>query len=296
MEMEMKRVAIVTGASSGIGEASAERLALRGFSVVLSARRAERMEAVAKRIVSNGGNAFVFPADLAKEVHTQELVENTMQKWGRIDVLINNAGYGKSGPTEYLTRDDVRAQFEVNVFAPFQLCTLVVPIMRKQGEGRIINISSVNSRLAVPMGGLYSASKAAMELLTDAFRIELAPLGIRVILVIPGTTNTGAFDTTVEEARSYLKMSDAYYTHLLNRADYLVARHRRKASSPFFAAKVIERAAVDRNPKLRYIVSWNAWWKYYFKAFIPQRLIDLMIKKAFRLKMYSSDAKTATIL
>jgi short-subunit dehydrogenase len=296
MGIKVKRVAIVTGASSGIGEASAERLALRGFSVVLSARHAERMEAVAKRIVSNGGSAFVFPADLAKEAHTQKLVEATMQKWGRIDVLINNAGYGKSGPTEYLTRDDVRAQFEVNVFAPFQLCTLVVPIMRKQGEGRIINISSVNSRLAVPMGGLYSASKAAIDLLTDAFRIELAPLGISVILVIPGTTNTGAFDTMAEDARSYLKTSSRYYAHLLNRADYLVARHRRKASSPFVAAEVIERAAVEKNPRLRYIVSWNAWWKYYFKAFIPQRLIDLMIKRAFRLKKYPSDAETVTIL
>lgn len=292
----MKRVAIVTGASSGIGEASAECLALRGFSVVLSARRAERMEAVAKRIASNGGNAYILPADLTKEVYTQELVETTLQKWGRIDVLVNNAGYGKSGPTEYLMREDVRAQFEVNVFAPFQLCTLVVPIMRKQGEGRIINISSVNSRLAVPMGGLYSASKAAIELLTDAFRIELAPLGIKVILVIPGTTNTGAFDTMVEDARSYLNISGPYYTHLLNRADYLVARHRRKAGSPFVVAKVIERAAVERNPKLRYIVSWNAWWKYYFKAFLPQRLIDLMIKKAFRLRKYSPDEKTATVL
>jgi short-subunit dehydrogenase len=94
----MKRVAIVTGASSGIGEASAECLALRGFSVILSARRAERMEAVTKRIASNGGNAYILPADLTKEVYTQELVETTLQKWGRIDVLVNNAGYGKSGP------------------------------------------------------------------------------------------------------------------------------------------------------------------------------------------------------
>jgi NAD(P)-dependent dehydrogenase (short-subunit alcohol dehydrogenase family) len=119
----------------------------------------------------------------------------------------------RAAPTEYLMREDVRAQFEVNVFAPFQLCTLVVPIMRKQGEGRIINTSSINSRLAVPMGGLYSASKAAIELLTDAFRIELAPLGIKVILVIPGTTNTGAFDTMAEDARSYLNISGPYITH-----------------------------------------------------------------------------------
>jgi len=291
--MEMKRVALVTGASSGIGEATAERLASRGFSVVLSARNVERMETIAKRIVSNGGTPFVIPADLMKEGNTQGLVETTMRKFGRVDVLVNNAGYGKSGPTEYLVREDVRNQFEVNVFAPFQLCKLVIPIMRKQGEGRIINISSINSRLSVPMGGFYSATKAALELLTDAMRIELAPLGIRVILVIPGTTNTSAFDTMVKDARSYLKMSDSYYTYLLNRADYLIARHRRGASSPASAAKVIERAAVGKNPKLRYIVSWNAWWKYFFKAFLPQRLIDLMIKTAFRIRKCSSDEKTA---
>jgi short-subunit dehydrogenase len=293
--MEMKRVALVTGASSGIGEATVERLALRGFSVVLSARNGKRMETIAERIASNGGTAFVIPADLTKEGNTQELVETTMRKCGRVDVLVNNAGYGKSGPAEYLLRDDVRTQFEVNVFAPFQLCKLVIPIMRKQKEGRIINISSINSRLSVPMGGLYSATKAALELLTDAIRIELAPLGIRVILVIPGTTNTGAFDTMVKDARSYLKMSDSYYTHLLKRADYLIARHRRGASSPSFVAKVIEGAAVAKNPKLRYVISWNAWWKYYFKAFLPQRLIDLMIKTAFRLRKYSSDEKTALV-
>ncbi len=294
--MEMKRVALVTGASSGIGEATAERLASSGFSVVLSARSVKRMETIAKRIVSNGGISLVIQADLTKEGDTKKLVETTMRKFGRVDVLVNNAGYGKSGPTEYLVRDDIRKQFEVNVFTPFQLCKLVIPIMRKQEEGRIINISSINSRLSVPMGGLYSATKAALELLTDAIRIELAPLGIRVILVIPGTTNTSAFDTMVKDARSYLKMSDPYYTHLLNRADYLIARHRRGASSPSFVARVIERAVMEKNPKIRYVISWNAWWKYFFKPFLPQRLIDMMIKKAFRLRRYSSDEKTVKVL
>lgn len=155
--------------------------------------------------------------------------------------------------------------------------------MREQGGGRIINISSINSKLSIPIGSLYCASKAALELFTDALRIELAPWGIKVILVIPGPTATSAHDITVKDAQSYLKRIDNCYAQFLERGYELLAKHLTHAQPPPFAARVILHAVTDPRPKLRYINEWRTWLKYYQKPFLPQRLIDVLLKRAFQI-------------
>jgi short-subunit dehydrogenase len=185
------KVVIITGASSGIGAATAHALAVAGARVVLTARDAARLDDLAFRL---RGGALAIPADVAEPTAVQRLVEQTLAAYNRIDVVINNAGVGLASPVAQLQPDDLRAALDVNLFGSLYLTQAALPHMQRAGRGQIIFVSSVVGLRSLPYAGGYAATKAALDRLSEALRVELRGSGITVTLVRPGTTRT-AFNT-----------------------------------------------------------------------------------------------------
>jgi short-subunit dehydrogenase len=179
-------VIVVTGASSGIGAATARLAHRRGARLVLAARREERLRALAETLT----NCLVVRTDVTKDDERHHLVDAAVREFGQVDVLVNNAGCGLHVPLEEVDLDAFREVFELNVIAPLALMQLVIPIMRAQGGGAIVNLSSQLSRTALPGVGAYAATKAALNILSETAREELAADGIVVSNVLPATTNT----------------------------------------------------------------------------------------------------------
>jgi short-subunit dehydrogenase len=182
------KVAVVTGASSGIGEATARELAARGASVVLASRAVDRLEALRRGISASGGLAVAVETDVSDRNSVGAMVRRAVGEFGSLDVLVNNAGLGLSGRISEVRAEDLRHVFEVNTVGPLTCIQAALPHM---GEGgRIINVSSVVGKRAIPKVGAYCATKSALNALTDALRVEVAARGISVTSVYPGTTRT----------------------------------------------------------------------------------------------------------
>jgi short-subunit dehydrogenase len=183
------RVALITGASSGIGWATAEAAAERGLAVVLTARRTDRLESLARQITLNGGRAVTVAGDITNASLRQQVVDTAINTFGRLDILVNNAGLGKAGTIETMHEADARYLFEVNFFALLALTRLALPHIERQ-HGIIINVASIAARIAVPPLGIYSASKSAVAGFTESLRRELRHRHIAVCLVNPGPVYT----------------------------------------------------------------------------------------------------------
>ena len=190
-------VVIVTGASSGIGAATARLAAARGAKVVLAARRVARITELAEELPG----ALAVPTDLRDPVQVVRLVDATVDRFGRVDVLVNNAGQGLHVPLEQVRLADLRAIMELNVYAPLLAMQAVIPPMRRQGGGVIVNISSMTSRMVLPGVGGYSATKSALNMLSQVARRELAPDGIVVSIVYPSVTATEFHQSLAAGAR-----------------------------------------------------------------------------------------------
>jgi len=184
--MAENRVALVTGASSGIGRGIALRFGSRGMRVGLAARRDRRLKEVASQIEGSGGKALAFPGDVRDSAFAQRAVDTVVDAWGRIDILVNNAGIGHYAPVENLSDESVREQFEVNVFGPFYFTRAVVPHLKKQKSGQIVNIGSMAGLVGVARGTAYVATKWALRGMNECWREELYPDGIKVAYVAPG--------------------------------------------------------------------------------------------------------------
>lgn len=188
------KIALVTGASSGIGEAAAIALAAAGATVAVSARRADRLEGLVRRIEEAGGKALALPGDMAVEADALQAVADTVAKLGRIDILINSAGVMQAGGVENADLDEYRRVFDINLFATLYTCRAAVPHMLEQGGGDIVTISSLAGRKGGPQTNAYSASKHAVNSMTDAMRQELGGRNIRVCTLMPGATQTEVGD------------------------------------------------------------------------------------------------------
>src|SRR3954447_1763477 len=174
---------LITGCSSGIGRATALRLHDAGHRVVATARRPETLDDLPPGIVR-------LRLDVCDPASVEAAVRDADAKTGGVTALVNNAGFGQSGPVEFVTEEQVRHQFETNVYGPLRLIRAVLPSMRARGEGRIVNVSSAAGKFSTPFLGIYCASKFALEAVSDALRVEVAPFGVRVVVIEPGPIET----------------------------------------------------------------------------------------------------------
>ena len=197
---EERKVAVVTGASSGIGSQTALALARRGYRVVLGARREDKLAAVAAACRDAGGEARAIVADVARQEQVESLVAAAVDQFGRLDVMVSNAGRGLRARVHETTDRQMRAIFDVNYFGVFYGCVAAARVMTRSRGGHIFNVSSVIGKRGTPFNGAYCATKAAICGLTDALRVEMKPYGVRVTCVCPAMTQTEFFD--VMEARS----------------------------------------------------------------------------------------------
>ncbi|MDQ6693943.1 MAG: SDR family NAD(P)-dependent oxidoreductase [Chloroflexota bacterium] len=190
MASNEEKVALITGASSGIGEATALALAAQGMRVVLAARRVERLDALAERIERAGGEAFCVTADVTQERETAEMVSRAREQWGRIDILVNNAGVMLLGPIDGADTEDWRRMVQTNLMGLLYATHRVLPVMKAQGSGHIVNISSVAGRIARAGSAVYNATKWGVVAFSEALRQECIESNIRVTVVEPGIVDT----------------------------------------------------------------------------------------------------------
>lgn len=273
-----KQVALVTGASSGIGEAAVRRLLAAGFTVYATARRVERMAGVEQ------DGAVVIGSDVTDDASIEALVERILASSGRIDVLVNNAGYGSYGAVEDVPLAEARRQFDVNVFGLARLTQLVLPTMRAQRRGTIINISSIGGKIYEPLGGWYHATKFAVEGLSDSMRLELAPFGIHVSIIEPGairTEWTGISADSLEAVSGTTAYADqaAELAKAFRGAD----QNPRMGSDPDVVAKVITKAATAKRPKTRYLVGQGARPIVYLRRALPDRAFDGVMRATLKI-------------
>lgn len=240
----MVRVAIITGISSGMGKASALYFKAQGFEVYGGARRIERLVDLQEQGI------HTQKLDVTDKLSLRGLVDHVMKEQGRIDVLINNAGYGEYGPLEEVSIGNAKKQFDVNLFAVGQLTQLVLPVMRHQNSGRIVNISSIGANVYSPLGGWYHATKASLNMWSDVLDSEVNKFGIRSVVVQPGLTKSEWSKIAFENARKNL-LEDSAYTGLMDKVEGLFGKIGTGATSEDLA-KVFYKAATDVKPKRRY--------------------------------------------
>lgn len=239
MDKENQRVVLVTGASSGIGQACATYLAGRGFRVYGTSRRPSTI---------SGANLTMMTADVNQDDSVEETIAAVVEREGRLDVVVNNAGMGIAGPVENTTVEQAKAQFEVNFFGAFRVCRAVLPVMRSQGAGYIVNIGSIGGILAIPYQSMYSASKFALEGLSEALRMEVREFGIRVVLIEPGDHKT---DLT--RNRTVTEVDEAYRLSFQS-ALTKTAHDEQNGAGPEKIARLVDRVVHQRNPRLRYAI------------------------------------------
>jgi len=260
------QVAIVTGASSGIGQATAVRLHRAGFTVYAGARRVDRMAGLAELGV------VAAELDVTDDASMVAFAERVITERGRIDVLVNNAGYGSYGAVEDVPLEEGRRQFEVNLFGMARMIQLVTPSMRAARSGRIVNISSIGGHFYEALGAWYHASKFAVEGFSDSLRLELHEFGIEVIIVEPGSIRTewggGAYDS----AEKY--SGTTAYAPQVKAMKVLYAHADQRGTEPSVIAETIVEATTARRPKIRYAAPFSAKAIIAAVTLIPDRILD----------------------
>jgi NAD(P)-dependent dehydrogenase (short-subunit alcohol dehydrogenase family) len=272
---EPQPVALVTGGSSGIGACTVNELLDAGFVVYTVARRVERMQPLAER------GAHVFAMDVTDDASMVDGIERIIAEQGRIDLLVNNAGYGSYGAVEDVPIDEARRQFEVNVFGLARLTQLVTPHMRAQGSGRIVNVSSIGGKFYEPFGAWYHATKFAVEGFSDSLRMELKPFGIKVVIIEPGPIATEwneiARDSLLERS------GEGAYATYAKRAHRVLTNFDdpKRASKPETVAKKIRKAATVRRPAARYPVGRGARIITSSRDHTPDAIFDQVISRMY---------------
>lgn len=243
----MPKIILITGASSGIGAACARHLAALGHRVYGTSRRAP---APAQATPDDDG-VIMLRMDVTDEASVQRAVEHVLAREGRLDVLINGAGDGIAGAVEDTAMDEAHAQLDTNFFGTLCACRAVLPAMRAQGDGLIVNISSIGGGIGLPFQAMYSASKFALEGMSEALRIEVRPYGIRVVLVEPGDMRTG-FTANRRMVAAHRETSPYYAAG--ERAVAVMVHDEENGASPELVARLVARLMAKKSPRLRYMV------------------------------------------
>lgn len=266
------KVILITGASSGIGFDVSKKLASQGHKVYAGARRTDKLEALKEYGVTP------LYIDVTDDASCVAAVQGILEAEGRIDVLVNNAGYGFYGALENVPIDDARNQMEVNVFGLARLCQLVLPSMREHKSGRIINIASVAGHMSMTFGGWYCASKHSVEALSDALRMEVRPFGIKVSIIEPGPirTNWGLIAADHLEATS---AGTAYEKSAAKQvAAFRLAYGGSMLPKPSAVTRAICRAVNSRRPRIRYHAGFGSGTMIFFHTILPSRWWDAIMR------------------
>ena len=273
----ISKAVLVTGCSTGIGRATAEHLAARGWTVYATARRLETIAGLA--------GCKTLALDVCDEASMRSAVETVERAEGAVGVLVNNAGYGQEGAFEETPMSEVRRQFETNVFGLIRLTQLVLPGMRRQRWGRVVNLSSMGGRLTLPGGAFYHATKYAVEALSDALRFEVKPFGVDVVVVEPGPIRTQFGDTAIAAVQRVSQADSAYAEFNRVLAQRIKEAYEgpmgRFALPPESVARVIETAITADRPRTRYVVTFAARFLMALRRWLPDRAFDGFLRTQF---------------
>jgi NADP-dependent 3-hydroxy acid dehydrogenase YdfG len=273
---DISKAVLITGCSTGIGRSTAEHLARSGHRVYATARRLESIEDL------KAAGCKTLALDVNDEASMSAAVSAVEEAEGAVGALVNNAGYSQSGALETIELDDVRRQFETNVFGLLRMCQLVLPGMRRQGGGRIVNVSSMGGKLTFPGGGIYHATKYAVEAISDAMRFEVQGFGVHVVLIEPGLIKTNFAETAVgsvtHEDGPYAEFNTAVSASTASAYEGPLGK---LGGGPEAVAKAIEKAITAKRPRARYPVTASARILMTQRKLLPDRAWDAVVATSF---------------
>ena len=270
------KAVLITGCSTGIGRATAIALAAKGWPVYATARKLEAI----KDLEAKGCKTLAL--DVCDEASIKAAVAKVEAEQGAVGVLVNNAGYGSEGPVEEVPMEEVRRQFETNVFGLARMCQLVLPGMRRQGWGKVVNISSMGGRMTLPGGGIYHATKYAIEAMSDALRFEVRGFGVDVIVIEPGAIKTEFGNTAIDKIDAsagsespYAKFREVLKDQIRGFYEGPMAALAAEADA---VAKTIEKAITARRPRTRYVITAGAHMMIGMRRVLPDRGWDAAMR------------------
>jgi len=279
--MNKQKVVLITGASSGIGRACAQFLYEKGHRVYGTSRKAQKAD-TENQEAAKGPILKMLPMDVNDSASVSWAVQYILDMESRIDVLVNCAGFGIAGAVEDTCLQEAKAQFETNFFGVLRLCHAVLPVMRKQGSGCIINISSIAGIIGIPFQGMYSASKFALEGMTEALRAEVRQFGIKVVLIEPGDFCTGF---TANRIKTALSLENSAYAESFHRSLKVMEEDEMKGASPIKVARLVHRIIEKSSPSPRYVVGpFFEKVAVALKKILPQKVFEWAILKYYKVR------------
>ncbi|MFH1645833.1 MAG: oxidoreductase [Candidatus Omnitrophota bacterium] len=272
----MNKVALITGASSGIGKSTAKKLLKADYIVYGVSRRIEKMA----DIKDLGAN--ILSMDITDDASILNAVNAIINEQGRIDVLINNAGFGSYGAVEDVSVSEARYQFEVNLFGLARLTQLILPHMRKNKYGKIVNISSMGGKIYAPLGAWYHATKHALEGWSDCLRFEVKPFGIDVIIIEPGLIKTDWQNIAIKKLLE--SSGNTAYSELANKTASIMKKTYAapNVSEPELIADTILKAVTSKNPKTRYAKGYLAKPYIFFRKILPDKIYEAIVRMSLK--------------
>ena len=281
MDVTIKnKVALVTGSSSGMGFATAITMARAGIHTYASMRNLKKSKTITELASTEKLPLQVVQLDVNDKKSIKEIITKIVTEKERIDVLVNNAGYGLFGSLEDVSIEEMKAQFETNFFGVIRVTQLVLPIMRKQKSGTIVNVSSVGGRIALPILSAYQSTKFALEGLSESMSYELEPFGIKVVIIEPGAIRTNIMNSSIW-AKKAQDPKSPYFSQLQRIKDHFKSMMENESSPPDEVAKVILEAITSENPQLRYTVGQDAATLIQARVNMPETQFKKMIVQNF---------------
>ncbi len=279
-----QKTILITGCSSGFGWVTALHLAQRGWQVFATVRKEADQESLLSEAARLGGKERLTPVicDITSQEDVAALARTVKVSTSRLDALLNNAGTTYAAPLEVIALDDLRAQFEINVIAQVAVTQAVLPLL-KAAKGTIINVSSVAGRIATPVLAPYAASKFALEAISDALRVELAPFGVQVVVVEPNSYTTNIWKTSTDRAVARMEQHrGGPYERLFRSVEKFSNRAATHGHPPQEFADTIENILVSRRPRTRYVLPRSDMWSMLLHQLLPDRLWDRLIRRMLK--------------
>jgi NAD(P)-dependent dehydrogenase (short-subunit alcohol dehydrogenase family) len=280
----MAKSIVITGCSTGFGRASALRLARNGWQVFATVRREADAANLLEEAFAAGGDGRLAPVlcDITVPNDVQQMARRLRERSATLDALLNNAGTSFAGPLETLRLDDVRAQFEINTVGHLAMIQALLPLL-KAGKGTIINVSSVGGRMAFPTNGAYHMSKFALEAMSDVLRVELAPFGVKVVIMEPGGSRTAIWETSLNRARArQMAGPNEEYAPLISAVERYARVSARMGFPPELFARAVERILNSRHPPTRYPVPFSAGMMMRLRRWLPDWAWDWGTRRVLR--------------